>query len=91
MSCSFVRPRIVPFNLRDADPESPRALPLPPQPVMRLRIRWLCRRPRFGLPRSSVLRLLPAMDLRGDSNLQSFSAAGCDAPSRPGSHAACRA
>jgi hypothetical protein len=35
---------------------------------MRLRIRWPCRRPCFGLPRSSVLRLLPAMDLRGDSN-----------------------
>jgi hypothetical protein len=45
---------------------------------MRLRIHWLRRRPRFELPRNSALRLLPAMEVRGDSNLASLSAAGGD-------------
>jgi hypothetical protein len=70
-----------------AEPGLPRSLRLPPQPVMRLRIHWLRRRPCFELPRNSALQLLPAMEVRGDSNLASFSAAGGDMPSLPGLHA----
>jgi len=54
-----------------AEPGSPRSPRLPPQPVMRCRTRWLRRRPHFELPRSSILWSLPAMDIRGDSNLAS--------------------
>jgi len=55
----------------DAEPRLPQSPRLPPQPVMRLRTRWLPRRLRLELPRSTILWLLPAMDIRGDSNFAS--------------------
>lgn len=57
---------------------------------MRLRIRWPCRRPCFGLPRSSVFSVAAGNGSSRRFESPSFSAAGCHAPSFPGSHATCR-
>jgi len=73
----------------DAKSRLPWSLHPPAQPVTRLRVTPYyapigCVGDRvFELPRSTILRLLPATDLRGDSNLASFSAAGCEVPSCP--------